>query len=261
MIIASYLITGIVAGLIAGLLGVGGGIIVVPVLIICFEAQGFSAETLTHMAIGTSLATIVFTSISSIINHHRMGSVLWATFKPMGLGICFGSVMGVLTVLQLDGDVLKKLIGVFAIVIALRMWIKKSAEGRRKLPEDTVLAGAGVFVGWVSSMFGIGGGTLTVPFLNRYQIEMRQVVGTAAACGLPIALVGAMTNGVVGMSVDNRPDWSFGFIYLPALFGIVITSVYFAKIGARLANRLPSAVLRNTFAVLLLFVGIRFLVT
>jgi len=259
MIIASYLIAGIFAGLVAGLLGVGGGIIVVPILILCFESQGFSSQILTHMAIGTSLATIVFTSASSIIHHHRMGSVLWPVFRPMALGIAFGAILGVLTVVQLDGLILKKLVGFFAIIVALRMWFKTAIKGTHRLPDRSVLVAVGVFVGWVSSMFGIGGGTVTVPYLNRCRLEMKQVVGTAAACGFPIAVLGSVTNAVVGMGVDGRPDWSVGFIYLPALLSVVMTSMYFAKVGARWANRMPSDMLRHIFAALLLVVGIRFL--
>jgi hypothetical protein len=261
MMIASYLITGVFAGLVAGLLGVGGGIIVVPILILCFESQGFSTQVLTHMAVGTSLATIVFTSTSSIVTHHRLGSVMWPVFKPIALGIAFGAILGVLTVVQLDGQVLKKLIGVFAIIVALRMWFRRVSSGQHHIPDNKVLVAVGVVVGWVSSIFGIGGGTLTVPYLNRCRIEMKKVVGTAAACGFPIAVLGSATNGIVGLGVEGRPDWSIGYIYLPAMLCIVVTSMYFAKLGARWANKLPSAALRHLFAALLMLVGVRFLTT
>jgi len=260
MTLIIYLLAGAIAGLIAGLFGVGGGSVVVPVLVVLFEAQGFSPELLTHMAIGTSLATIVFTSMSSVLNHHRLGSVNWSVLRPMSLGIVLGAVLGVATVLQIKGEVVKQLIGGFAILVSVRMFLQSSVEATRPLPSVTVLAPVGAVVGWVSSIFGIGGGTLSVPFLSRYALPMTQVVGTAAACGLPIAIAGALTNIVLGHGVENRPEWSLGYVFLPALAGISIASVIFAKVGAKLAHRLPANMLKKLFAGALLLVGIKFLV-
>lgn len=260
MIIISYLLAGIFAGLTAGLFGVGGGLVVVPILVFAFELQGFSPEVLTHMAIGTSLATIVFTATSSTISHNKKSAVLWPVFKPMSLGIVLGAILGVLTVVQLDGEILKKMFGLFAVAVAVKMLLKKSSSGGAALSSSPVFAFVGVVVAWVSSIFGIGGGTLTVPFLSRYKIEMKQVVGTSAACGLPIALAASVSNMLIGHGVDGRPEWSVGFVYLPALLGICLTSVYFAKIGAHFAHRLPSKLLKQLFSVFLMAVGIRFLV-
>ena len=128
MIIASYLIAGVFAGLTAGLFGVGGGLVVVPILVFAFELQGFSPDVLTHMAIGTSLATIVFTSSSSVVSHHKKGAVLWSVFKPMSLGIAIGAVLGVFTVVQLDGDLLKTLFGFFAVAVSLKMLLKQTSH-------------------------------------------------------------------------------------------------------------------------------------
>ena len=260
MVLVSYLLAGIFAGLTAGLFGVGGGLVVVPVLVFAFELQGFDDQVLTHMAIATSLATIVFTSMSSVFNHHRRGAVLWQVFKPMSVGIAVGAVLGVLTVVQIDGWLLRKMFGVFAVIVALRMLLKSSSLHSLELPVSSKLATAGTFIAWFSSIFGIGGGTLSVPYLSRYKIEMKQVVGTAAACGLPIALFASLSNVFVGQTISNRPEWSVGLIYLPALFGISIASVYFAKVGAQLAHRLAPDKLRLAFASFLLLVGIRFLI-
>ena len=259
MVIASYLIAGMFAGLVGGLLGVGGGIIVVPVLILVFESQGFSALVLTHMAIGTSLATIVFTSASSVLNHHRLGSVEWTIFKHMSIGIVAGAIAGVFVVTQLEGIWLRKMIGLFAVLMAGKMLVASASLSQRQLPASHVLASVGGVIGGISSMLGIGGGTLSVPFLSRYRLEMRQVIGTAAACGLPIAIAGALTNMSLGQGVEGRPNWSVGFVYLPALFGIAVTSVFFARIGTRLAHRLPAITLRRLFSTALLIVGIKFL--
>lgn len=260
MIILSYLIAGVFAGLVAGLLGVGGGIVVVPVLVMAFEAQGFHSDVLVHMAVATSLGTIVFTSSSSIWNHHIRGAVRWDLFKPLAVGITLGAVLGVLTVVQIDGAWLKKLIGIFAVFVALKMLLSHKTSGSLPEPSPPALMKAGTFIGWVSSIFGIGGGTISVPYLSRTTLDMKKVVGTAAACGFPIAFVGALTNIWIGQSQANLPEWSAGYIYLPALLGVVIASVYFARVGAKLAHRMPSERLRSLFAVLLLLVGIRFLV-
>jgi uncharacterized membrane protein YfcA len=261
MIIASYLLAGIFAGLTAGLFGVGGGLVVVPILVFVFESQGFPPEVLTHMAIATSLATIVFTSMSSVYNHHKRGAVLWSVFKPMSIGIAVGATLGVLTLVQMDGWLLKKLFGIFAVVVALRMFIKSSNAQSLALPGKPVLSSVGVLIAWFSAIFGIGGGTLSVPYLSRYRIEMKEVVGTAAACGLPIALFATLSNMMVGSDFQGRPEWSVGLIYLPALVGISLCSVYFAKVGAQLAHRLPPLLLKKLFAGFLLLVGLRFLLS
>ena len=260
MIIATYLIAGVFAGLIAGLFGVGGGLVVVPILVLAFQWQGFSPDILTHLAVGTSLATIVFTSASSFFSHHRKGAVRWSILKPMSLGIMLGAVLGVATVVQLDGELLKKLFGVFAVLVALKMMLKVEFDSKKALPGNRVFVFAGIVVAWVSSLFGIGGGTLTVPFLSRYRIQMREIVGTSAACGFPIAIFASLSNVYMGANVPGLPEWSAGFVYLPALAGIVLTSVFFAKVGANLAHYLPGTLLNRLFAVFLMLVGIKFLI-
>lgn len=260
MIIASYLLAGIFAGITAGLFGVGGGLVVVPILIFIFHWQGVAPEVLTHLAIGTSLATIMFTSASSVIKHNQLGGVVWSIFKPMTVGIMLGAVAGVWTVVQLDGELLKKLFGIFAILVSIKMMFKVKLESRKPLPEWPILVMAGSVVAWVSSIFGIGGGTLTVPFLSRFQLDMKRVVGTSAACGLPIAIFATISNVVIGSGVDSRPEWSAGFVYLPALLAIVLTSIYFARVGANLAHYLPGPLLTKLFSAFLMLVGIKFLI-
>lgn len=260
MIISSYLIAGMFAGLVAGLLGVGGGIIVVPVLILLFEAQGFGEQVLTHMAIGTSLATIVFTSLSSTLNHHRLGSVAWPVLRPLSPGIVLGAIAGVLLATELEGRWLQTFIGGFASLTALKMFMGGELSVGRELPKPAQLGVAGIVIGGVSAMLGIGGGTLSVPFLSRYRLPMKQIIGTAAACGLPIALAGALTNVGVGLNVAGRPPWSAGFVYVPALLAISAASIVFAGVGAQLAHRIPATFLRRLFSFALLIVGIKFLI-
>ncbi|OEY66714.1 sulfite exporter TauE/SafE family protein [Marinobacter sp. X15-166B] len=256
---AMYLALGAVAGVLSGLFGIGGGLIIVPVLIFTFGLQGVSAGVAAHLAIGTSLATIVFTSLSSIVSHHRRGGVHWGIFRLMATGIVVGAVLGAWTASLLSGDMLKLIIGVFVIVVALRMLFGGSPKPGREVPGAPGLMGAGAGIGWASALFGIGGGTLTVPFLSWCNVRMQQAVGTSAACGLPIALAGAAANIATGWRHPGIPEYSLGFIYLPALLGIVLTSMVCARFGARLAHRLDAVLLKRIFAGLLIVVGIRFL--
>ena len=255
-----YLILGGFAGVLAGLFGVGGGIIIVPVLVLSFTAQGFSPEVLTHLAVGTSLATIIFTSINSILAHHRKGAVRWPIVAWMTVGILLGTAVGTLTAAAIQGPVLLKIIGVFAIVMAIQMGLNLKPKASRDVPGKPGLTLAGSVIGWASAIFGIGGGSLTVPFLSWRSVPMQQAVATSAACGLPIAMVGALSFMLVGWNEAQLPQWSLGFVYLPAMAGIAITSMFFARIGANLAHRLSPLVLKRLFALLLLGVGINFLI-
>ncbi|WP_444907616.1 sulfite exporter TauE/SafE family protein [Microbulbifer sp. ANSA003] len=254
-----YLLLGAVAGVLAGLFGVGGGIIIVPVLVFSFTAQGIDPHVLTHLAVGTSLATIVFTSINSVLEHQRKGAVLWPTFAWMSLGILLGASLGSFTAAAIQGPMLQKIIGVFAITIAIQMALELKPKASRAVPGKLGLTAAGGVTGWASAIFGIGGGTLTVPFLTWRSVPMQQAVATSSACGLPIAAVGALSFVAIGWQQPELPQWSFGFIYLPAMVGIAITSMSFARFGARLAHKLSPRLLKRLFALLLLCVGGSFL--
>ncbi|HDZ56461.1 MAG TPA: sulfite exporter TauE/SafE family protein [Pseudomonas xinjiangensis] len=254
-----YLVLGGFAGTLAGLFGVGGGMIIVPVLVYSFAVQGFSTEVLTHMAVGTSLATIAFTSINAIRAHHLKGAVRWPLFVWMTVGIVFGSVLGAVTAALIDGPLLQKIIGVFAIAVAIQMAFDLKPKAGSDVPGKTGLSVAGGFIGWASAIFGIGGGSLTVPFLVWRSVPMQQAVATSSACGLPIAVAGAISFIWTGWEAQPLPDWSVGYVYLPAMVGIAATSMLFAGFGARLAHRLSQRLLKRLFAVLLFGVGINFL--
>ncbi len=254
-----YSLLGAAAGVLAGLFGVGGGIIIVPVLVFSFTAQGVDPHVLTHLAVGTSLATIVFTSINSVLEHHRKGAVRWPIFAWMTLGILLGAGLGSLTAAAIQGPMLQKVIGVFAIVVAIQMGLELKPKTSLTVPGKPGLTAAGGVIGWASAIFGIGGGTLTVPFLTWRSVPMQQAVATSSACGLPIAAVSALSFMVIGWHQSGLPQWSLGFVYLPAMAGIAITSMFFARFGARLAHQLPPRLLKRLFALLLLCVGASFL--
>jgi len=254
-----YCVLGIFAGLVAGLFGVGGGIIIVPVLIYTFGVLAMPAEVLTHMAIGTSLACIVLTSLSSIYTHHKKSAVDWPLVGLMVPGIILGSWFGGTTAAFLSGVQLQLIIGVFAIVTAWRMWSQSKSEADLNLPAKPVLFGVSALIGWASSIFGIGGGSLNVPFLSSRGVQAQRAVASAAALGFPIALVGSLSFVHSGWGNAQLPAESFGFVYWPALLGIVIFSTIFARFGALLAHKLSAQMLKRSFAVFLSLVGVHFL--
>lgn len=254
-----YLLLGMVAGVAAGLLGIGGGLIIVPVLVFIFQQQQFSAGVIVHLAVGTSLATIVLTSISSVRAHHMHGAVLWPVFNRMVPGIIVGALLGSMIADWMPSQILKWVFAIFELTVATQMMLAYRPNPQRVLPKWPGLSVVSTAIGAISAIVGIGGGTMTVPFLVWCNVAMRQAVATAAACGLPIALAGAVGFVINGWGSVSLPAYSSGYVYWPAFIGIVITSVLFAPLGARLAHRLPAAQLKRIFALLLYALGIRML--
>lgn len=261
MTLLLYLVLGAFAGVAAGLFGIGGGLLIVPVLIFTFTLQGVPVDVLTHMAVATSLATILVTSISSVRAHQKRGAVSWVLFKPLAVGILIGAVLGVNTAVLLPGYILQIIFGVFALSVAIQMGFNVQPPQSPTDPSKKELGVAGGIIGWASAIFGIGGGTLTVPYLSWRRQEMRIAVATSAACGLPIAFMGTLTNIWVGWQAPSLPEWTLGYVYLPAFAGIIISSAPCAKLGARWAHSLPQPLLKKFFAVFLLLVGLRFLLS
>jgi len=253
-----YLAVGGVAGLMAGLFGIGGGVIIVTVLIFSFSAQGFAIEVITHLAIGTSLATIVATSMSSVYSHHRSGAVNWRLFRWLTVGIVVGAVSGGLFAQSLTAELLQLSFGLFLVAVGVQMSLPVKTGAYRPPGPPLLLAGGGV-IGYISALFGIGGGSLTVPFLAHRGLPMREAVATSAACGLPVALFGALTFGLGAAALPNLPPDSWGFVYLPALLGIVVASAPAARVGAKLAHRVDQLLLRRLFALSSVLFGLRFI--
>lgn len=256
-----YLATGAVAGFLAGLLGVGGGLVIVPVLALVFAAQGFSAAHVMHFALGTSLASILFTSLSSVRAHHAHGAVEWAVVRGIAPGIVTGTLLGTWLAAQLPTPFLKGFFIVFIYYVAAQMLFNIKPKASRRLPGKAGLFAAGAVIGGVSSLVGIGGGTLSVPFLSWCNVSLHRAIATSAAIGFPIAAAGALGFLLNGLAAENLPPWSLGYISLPALGGLALASVLTAPLGARVAHRLPVAKLKKIFAVLLLALGTRMLVS
>jgi len=255
----SYLLLGAFAGTIAGLLGVGGGLIIVPVLVMIFARHDFLADVIVHTAIGTSLASIVMTSISSTWAHHKHAAVVWPIFWRLVPGIIVGTFIGATIADMMNANTLRTFFGVFELLVAAQMAMNIKPTPHRQLPSALPMTTVATGIGSISAIVGIGGGTLTVPFLVWCNTSMHKAIATSAACGLPIALAGSVAYMLTGMNEAGIPSASIGYIYWPAFIGIVLTSVLFAPLGARLAHRLPVAILKKVFAVLLFVLGVRML--
>ncbi len=252
---------GAVAGTLAGLLGIGGGIIIVPVLALVFRNQGVPIDVLMHVSIGTSLATIVVTSLSSIRAHQKRGAIDWSVFRRITPGILFGALFGAVLADAIPGAELRTLFAIFMFLVATQMMIAGTPAPHRKLPGRPGMLGAGVVIGTIAALMGVGGGSMSVPFLTWCNVHIRQAVATSAAIGLPIALAGTAGFIFTGWGSDALPAWSLGYVNLPAFTGIVIASILFAPLGARLAHTIPPKLLKRIFAVLLYVLGARILLS
>jgi uncharacterized membrane protein YfcA len=252
-----YLATGAIAGVLAGLLGIGGGLIIVPMLTFAFGTLGFPHDHILHMALGTSLASILFTSLSSVRAHHARAAVNWPVVLRITPGILAGTFGGAWVASFLSTNVLKGFFGVFLLYVATQMLLGFKPKPTRELPGTAGMFGSGSVIGVVSSLVGIGGGTLSVPFLVWHNTVVHTAIGTSAAIGFPIALAGSLGYITSGITVQGLPPWTLGFVNLTALGGIVAASVLTAPLGARLAHSLPVEKLKKSFAVLLYIVGTR----
>lgn len=262
LILGLFLLTGAVAGFLAGLLGIGGGLIIVPALVFVFHLQDLSEAIVMHMAIGTSLATVVITAASSVYAHHRRGAVLWPAFLRLTPGLVIGALLGAAIADLLPGDVLRIVFGSFVLIMAAQLAFGRPPEASRQLPSVLGMGTTGGGIGLVSALLGIGGGTMMVPFLAWCNVPIRNAVATSSAGGLSISIAGAIGFAVTGWFRSGAyefPAWSSGYIYWPAFVGIVAASIPLAPLGAQLAHTIPTGILRKVFAVLLVVIGVRML--
>jgi uncharacterized membrane protein YfcA len=245
------ILLGMVTGLLAGLFGIGGGLVIVPVLVILFTAQGFPAELVMLMAVATSLASIILTAMASILAHHRLGSVVWGKVFSLSPGIIIGAAVGAVIAKHINADTLRAILVVFLFYVAIQMALQvkpKSEQIKQSRVLDFLVANG---IGLLSSIVGIGGGTLTVPYLVRGQMLMRNAVAVSSACGLPIAIAGTVSYAMLGWNTLDLPEWSLGYVYLPVFIGTGLSSIATAPIGAKLAHKLPAAKLKRYFSLLL----------
>ncbi|MEQ8426291.1 MAG: sulfite exporter TauE/SafE family protein [Gammaproteobacteria bacterium] len=259
LIIFYYAIGGVFAGLVGGLLGLGGGIIVVPLLHFLFNLQGFPGASLMQVAVTTSLATVIVTSLAATRIHHQKQAVLWPLVLRLAPGIVIGAGLGALLADAVSSDVLRIAFGVFEILVAIQIAVDFKPAAKFGLPatQGLVLSGGGI--GFLSTLLGIGGGTLTVPYLLFCRVPMHNAVAVSSACGLPIAVAGMTAMIISGLDNPELPVHSIGYLYWPGALIIIAMTVFCAPVGARLAHRLPVLTLKRCFSVVLLLVGLKML--
>jgi len=255
----AYLAIGATVGFLAGLLGIGGGMVMVPMLVFVFTAKGFPAEHMMHLSLATSMATIVFTSLSSVRAHHKHGAVDWKVALAMAPGIVAGALAATLVAGFVPTRPLAIFFTGFMFYAATQMFIEVKPKPSRQLPGAAGLFGAGAVIGGVSSVLAAGGAFLSIPFLASCNVPLKRAIGTAAANGFPIAVAGTAGYVLNGLRVEGLPEGSVGFVHLPALVLIVAASMPLAPLGARLAHRLPVRRLRIVFALMLLTLALRML--
>ncbi len=256
-----YLLTGSVAGLLAGLLGVGGGLFIVPVLLFLLPASGIESQQLMTICVATSLCTIVITSLSSVIAHQKHQSILWPVFWRFVPGIILGALSGAVIADLVSQQLLKSLFAVSVILISIKMLFHLQPKAISTIPGFFGLSASGTMIGCLSAMIGIGGGALTVPLLNYWKTPMAKAVATSATCGLPIAIAGTIGFIITGLDQEDLPLYSSGYVYWPAVLGIISTSVLFAPLGAKFAHKISARLLSRFFAFFLLIVGGKMLLT
>ena len=256
-ILAFYLIAGLVAGFLAGLLGIGGGLVLVPALVVLFSVQGFPEPLIMPLALGTSLATIVFTSIASMRAHHAKGSVDWRTLRRMTPGIVGGALASTAFVAYLSPATLKGIFAVYAGLAATQFICDLKPSPSRQLPGSGGLAAAGAAVGSISVIAGVGGAVTSIPFLVWCNVPVRVAIGTASAIGLPVAVAGSLGYIGHGLGVAELPPFAIGYVHLPSLAAIVVATVLTAPLGARASHRVPVPLLKKVLAVVLYAVTLR----
>jgi uncharacterized membrane protein YfcA len=255
----AYLAIGAAVGFLAGLLGIGGGMVMVPMLVFVFTAKKFPAEHMMHLALATSMATILFTSLSSVRAHHLHGAVDWRVARAMAPGIVAGALAATLVAGFVPTRPLAVFFALFMTYASLQMFFEAKPKPARQLPGAAGLFGVGAGIGALSSVLAAGGAFLSIPFLARCNVPLKRAIGTAAANGFPIAVAGTAGYVLNGLRVSGLPDGNLGFVHLPALAIIVAASMPAAPLGARLAHRLPVKRLRIVFALLLLALALRML--
>ncbi len=254
------LLLGAVAGVLAGLFGLGGGIVIVPVLAWMFDWQHFDPELGMIMAVATSLATIVPTAIASVKAHHQLGAVIWYKFLRLFPGIVFGAVFGAIVADKISAGSLRWLFIIYLLYVGSSMALQLKPVFALKKQEGWQDYIASTLIGGISSLLGIGGGTLTVPYLIGQKLAMKNAVAVSSACGLPIALTGTFSYALLGWNTAGLPDGSVGYVYAPAFLGVVSLSVLTAPYGAKLAHQLPAQKLKRYFSIMLFILAAKMII-
>ena len=258
-LIVELLLMGACAGFLAGLLGIGGGMIMVPFMTMILTTKGFDTDVVVKMAVATSLATICFTSLSSVRAHHKRGAVLWPVARVLAPGILLGSLVGAQIAVAMPTRVLSWVFATFVAYSATQMLLDKKPKPSRTLPGNLGMFGMGNVIGLVSALVGAGGAFISVPFMTWCNVKIHQAVATSAALGFPIALAGTLGYIWAGHNLPTMPDGAVGYLYLPGLVVISMASMTTAPLGARTAHRMDIKPLKRAFAFVLYALAIYFL--
>jgi uncharacterized membrane protein YfcA len=240
-------------------LGIGGGIIGIPALFLLFKWQGVPDSISMHMAVGTLFATVVITSIASILTHYRSGMILFSVFKKIIWGTMTGCILGIMIASHLKGLYLQRIFGIFLLCLSAQYFFKNDVKIRNALPKVKNIVIATTLIGVLSGLLGLGGGIFIVPYLNWYGVSMRNAIATSSACILPVAIIGAVGYIIAGSGVDQSLDYSSGFVDWLAFLGIGLTSVLFAPLGAKVTHSISPILLKNVFSIFLALVGLSML--
>jgi uncharacterized membrane protein YfcA len=255
-------VLGMLAGTLSGLLGIGGGLVVVPGLLYLFAHNvSMPNDALMHMAVGTSLAVMIVTTLRSLLSHLKRDVEFWSIYKPIMPGVIIGTILGALLAHYLQSRSLEIVFAVFILILSIRLLFPAKVNSLRKLPGNRALSVFGLLVGAKSGLLGVGGGALTIPFLTHSNVNIRQAVVVSAATGLTVACIGTVCFILNGWWAVGLPAWSTGYIYWPAWLPMVLGSIVFAPLGTRLPHHLPAPLLKRFFGVFLVLVAIRMLLS
>lgn len=257
----SLLLLGSFVGIIAGLFGVGGGGVIVPVLTSLFVMKGVETSQVVHLALGTSMASIIFTSISSMRAHHAKAGVDWDIVRRMSLGVILGTFLATFIASQINALYLALFFSCYMAFVSLQMFIDKKPKENRQVSGKKEFFFVGSAIGAVSALVSIGGGSMTVPYLVSRNIDIKKAVGCSAAIGLPISIAGTLGYLFNGYSYSTSDSYTLGFIYLPAVFLIAFSSYLTAPLGVKLAHHLPVKTLKKVFSLLLITLSLKMLST
>jgi len=256
-IFVSCIFLGAIVGFLAGLLGIGGGLIIVPVLVYLLPQLGISNDVIMPMALATSLAAIVMTSSSAAFAHHKNNNIPWHITKPLMFIVAFGALLGAFIADRLSAQALTNFFAGAVIVLASYMLVSIRSRQTREMPSNIQLQVISLVTGVIASLMGMAGGAILVPVLTYFGMPIRHCIGIATVCGVMVALFGSLGYIISGMGNELLPAWSLGYVYLPALLGVVLTSSLFAPVGVKFAAKLPVQTLKKFFAVFLIVVALK----
>jgi len=261
LIFISCLFLGAFAGFLAGLLGIGGGLIIVPALVYLLPQLNLSQEVIMPIALATSLSTIVITSTSATFAHHKNRNIPWDLTKPLIFIIAFGALLGAFIADHLSAQALTSFFAFAVILLASYMLASIRLQGYKEMPSQIKLQFIGLLTGVVASLMGMAGGAILVPLLTYFGMPLRHGIGIATVCGVMVAFFGSLGYIISGFDNELLPSWSIGYVYLPALLGISLTSSLFAPIGVKCAANVPVQTLKKFFAIFLIVVAIKMMFT